>query len=107
MRESTISPTISDFFRRSVARRPNANALGYIRNGELHWLNWQQVAMRASEIAAVLCTADIRPGDRVAQVSENRPEWILTDLAIHLAGTVHVPIHVTLSGEQIAEQIND
>jgi long-chain acyl-CoA synthetase len=43
----------------------------------------------------------------VAHVSENRYEWIITDLALHLAGAVHVPIHVTLAGEQIAEQIVD
>ena len=43
----------------------------------------------------------------MAHVSENRYEWIITDLALHLAGVVHVPIHVTLSAEQIAEQIID
>ena len=51
--------------------------------------------------------AGIAPGDRVAHVSENRYEWIITDLALHLVGAVHVPIHVTLSAEQIAEQIAD
>ena len=54
-----------------------------------------------------IASAGIEPGDRVAQVSENRYEWVITDLALHLAGAVHVPIHVTLSGEQIAQQIAD
>ena len=101
------SLTISDFFANSVARRGNELALGYVRAGELHWLTWQQVADQASQLAATLRVAGIAPGDRVAQVSENRWEWIITDLAIHLAGAVHVPIHITLSGEQIAEQITD
>ena len=56
-------------------------------------------------LAATLHAVGVRPGDRVAQVSENRYEWIVVDLALHLLGAVHVPIHVTLSGEQIAEQI--
>jgi len=101
------SLTISDFFADSVARRRDDRALGYIRAGELHWLTWQQVADQASQLAAALRAVGIAPGDRVAQVSENRHEWIITDLAVHLAGAVHVPIHITLSGEQIAEQIAD
>lgn len=101
------SPIISDFLAGSVARRPRERALGYIRAGELAWLTWQEIADQAKLLAAALCGAGVAPGDRVAQVSENRYEWIITDLALHLAGAVHVPIHVTLSAEQIAEQIID
>ena len=78
-----------------------------IRGGELHWRTWREVADDAAQLAAAIQAAGIAPGDRVAHVSENRYEWIITDLALHLAGAVHVPIHVTLSGEQIAEQIAD
>lgn len=98
---------ISDFFAVSVARRPNERALGYVRAGELHWLTWQQLADEAYLESRIFEFMGIVAGDRIAQVSENRYEWIITDLAIHLAGAVHVPIHTTLSGEQIAEQIAD
>tara|TARA_B100001123_G_scaffold224952_1_gene253249 strand:- start:809 stop:2335 length:1527 start_codon:yes stop_codon:yes gene_type:complete len=43
----------------------------------------------------------------VVQVSENRLEWIVCDLAIQLARAVHVPLHATLSGRQIVEQLID
>ena len=36
-----------------------------------------------------------QPGDRVALVSENRPEWIVADLAIMSAGAVTVPAYTT------------
>ena len=101
------SPTIAGFLANSVARRGNEHALGYIRSGNLHWLTWQQLNEQATRLAATLRIAGVSPGDRVAQVSENRYEWIITDLALHLACAVHVPIHVTLSAEQIAEQITD
>ncbi len=107
MRDSHHSSTIAGFLTRSVARRTNDNALGYIRDGQLDWLTWQEVATGASHLVGELRSARITSGDRVAQVSENRVEWILTDLATHLAGAVHVPIHVTLSGDQIAHQIID
>ncbi|MEX2316708.1 MAG: AMP-dependent synthetase/ligase [Pirellulales bacterium] len=99
--------TIPAFFARSVALRGDEPALGFIRDGEMQWRTWRQVADEVANLAAALCTAGIEPGDRIAQVSENRYEWVITDLAIHLAGAVHVPMHVTLSGEQIAQQIDD
>ena len=103
----SIQPTIAAHFVRTVASRENELALGYIRNGTLEWRTWQEVADAAASLAGELQAAGIAPGDRVAHVSENRYEWIITDLALHLAAAVHVPIHVTLSGSQIAEQIRD
>jgi long-chain acyl-CoA synthetase len=43
----------------------------------------------------------------VIQLSENRYEWIVCDLAIGLACAIHTPVHAPLTGEQIAWQIND
>ncbi|HEX4413906.1 MAG TPA: AMP-dependent synthetase/ligase [Lacipirellulaceae bacterium] len=107
MRHSQLSPTIAEYFNRGVARHPHENALAEIRNGELHWLTWTEVYNRAAALAATQRVAGVEPGDRVAQVSENRVEWIITDLATHLAGAVHVPIHITLSAQQVADQIRN
>jgi long-chain acyl-CoA synthetase len=98
-------PTIPEIFAETVALRADEPALGFIRDGELQWRTWREVADEAARLAAEIWAAGIEPGDCVAHVSENRYEWVITDLALHLAGAVHVPIHVTLSGEQIAEQI--
>jgi long-chain acyl-CoA synthetase len=105
MSESGSAQSIPAFLAPTVARRGDEPALGSIRGGELHWRTWCEVSNDAHALASVLRTAGIQPGDRVAQISENRYEWIIADLAMHLAGAVHVPIHVTLAGEQMAEQI--
>jgi long-chain acyl-CoA synthetase len=99
--------TIPAFLAHTKTRRGNERAIGVIRDGDLHWRTWQDVADDAARLAAAIHAVGIEPGDRVAHVSENRYEWIITDLAIHLAGAVHVPLHVTLAGEQIAQQIAD
>ncbi len=99
--------TIPAFLAATVAARVNEPALGYIRGGQLIWRTWHQVVGEAQIVAGMIRAAGVEPGDCVAHVSENRFEWIITDLAIHLAGAVHVPIHVTVSGQQIAEQIAD
>ncbi|HEY2760257.1 MAG TPA: AMP-dependent synthetase/ligase [Pirellulales bacterium] len=70
-------------------------------------LNWIDLSQEVRRLAAGLCRAGVQPGDRVAQISENRYEWILLDLAVHLARGVHVAIHSVLSGQQIAFQIAD
>ena len=97
--------TIPAFFASTLANRGDEVALGTIRGGDVQWHTWREIWNEVQALVASLRAAGIQPGDRVAQVSENRYEWVITDLALHLAGAVHVPIHVTLSGEQIAEQI--
>ncbi|MDQ5858901.1 MAG: long-chain fatty acid--CoA ligase [Acidobacteriota bacterium] len=49
----------------------------------------------------------IQPGDRVAILSENRPEWAIADYAILCAGAWSVPIYPTLPPHQIAPLVND
>jgi len=49
----------------------------------------------------------IRKGDRVAILSENRPEWSTADFAILLLGAVSVPVYSTLTPEQTAYTLRD
>jgi len=49
----------------------------------------------------------IRKGDRVAILSENRPEWSTADFAILLLGAVTVPVYSTLTPEQTASTLQD
>src|SRR5438067_3133972 len=49
----------------------------------------------------------VKPGDRVAILSENRPEWAMADFAILANAAVTVPIYPTLLGWQIEYILND
>ena len=49
----------------------------------------------------------VKPGDRVAILSENRPEWTMSDFAILAASAVTVPVYPTLLGWQIEYILND
>lgn len=49
----------------------------------------------------------VKPGDRIAILSENRPEWAIADYATLAAGAVSVPIYPTLLGYQIEYILND
>ena len=65
------------------------------RDGRYRPLSWTEAADAVSRLARGLALLGIEPGDRVALVSENRPEWVVADLAIMSAGAVTVPAYVT------------
>ena len=58
-------------------------------------LSWAEAARHVCLIAENLVALGLQPGDRVALVSENRPGWCLSDLAIMAAGGVTVPTYTT------------
>lgn len=57
--------------------------------------SWRQVAEEISRLAQGLKALGIEPGDRVALVSENRPEFLICDLGIMAAGAITVPTYTT------------
>ncbi len=62
-------------------------------------LSWRAAAAQVTDLARGLRALGLRRGDRIALVSENRPEWVIADLAIISAGGVTVPAYTTHSVE--------
>ena len=58
-------------------------------------------------VARALESWGVRKGDRVAILSENRPEWTITDFAALALGAVTVPVYATQTAEQTAFLLND
>jgi long-chain acyl-CoA synthetase len=58
-------------------------------------LGWRDVAARVCGLARGLRALGIEHGDRVLVVAENRPEWLISDLAIMATGGVTVPAYTT------------
>jgi long-chain acyl-CoA synthetase len=58
-------------------------------------------------VARALESWGVRKGDRVAILSENRPEWTITDFAALALGVVTVPVYATQTAEQTAFLLND
>jgi long-chain acyl-CoA synthetase len=64
-------------------------------DGVYRALTWHGVATRVSALARGLRNLGVGPGDRVMLVSENRPEWLIADVAIMATGAMTVPAYVT------------
>jgi len=69
--------------------------LGQKRNGTWQTISWRDAADQVCLIAQSLRALGLTDGDRVALVSENRPEWCIADLAIMAAGCITVPAYTT------------
>ena len=65
------------------------------KNKDWSSLSWNETSIKVKEFAGGLKSFGIKPGDKVVIVSENRPEWIIADLAINLIGAVTVPAYTT------------
>jgi long-chain acyl-CoA synthetase len=70
-------------------------ALWAKRHKEWHALSWAEVARQVNLLARGLQALGIGPGDRVAIIAENRPEWIIADHAVMAAGAISVPAYTT------------
>jgi len=69
--------------------------------------SWNAVAERVTAAAHGLKAAGVKAGDRVMLVSENRPEWLIADLAIMSIGAVAVPAYTTNTAVNHLHIIND
>jgi long-chain acyl-CoA synthetase len=98
--------TLNDIYRLTCQiERPVA--MKFKRNGV--WVDTTLAQFRDSvrHLATGLRVLGVKAGDRVAILSENRPEWALADFACLAAAAVSVPIYPTLLGWQIEYIVND
>ena len=106
-RPAWSAATLVSLFARRVEQDGGQISLHFRTQGQWQSLRWSQVADDVACLAALLTELGVSPGDRIAQFSPNRYEWILADLAIQLARAVHVPIHASLAAPQVAYQVAD
>jgi long-chain acyl-CoA synthetase len=98
--------TLNDIFFAAVERKLDRMLL-YREAGEWLPVSSQEFGQRVGRIARTLHGWGIRKGDRVAILSENRPEWPIADMATLLLGAVTVPLYTTLTPEQTAFALRD
>jgi long-chain acyl-CoA synthetase len=91
----------------SVCARPRDRVM--LQRKVLGWvpISSSELYRSVVGVARTLESWGIRKGDRVAILSENRPEWTMTDFAILSLGAVTVPIYSTQTAEQTAFILND
>jgi long-chain acyl-CoA synthetase len=98
--------TLNDIFFAAVERNLDRMML-YRDNGKWLPISSREFGRRVARTAHALHDLGILAGDRIALLSENRPEWSMADMACLLLGAVAVPIYTTLTAEQTAFVLRD
>jgi long-chain acyl-CoA synthetase len=96
-----LAQTLPHFCLESFRRNNKPDALAYKMGDVWQRISGVEAIARVKKIALGLAELGVKAGDRVAVISENRPEWSLTDLALLSLRAVNVPIYTTQAVEQI------
>lgn len=71
------------------------------------YLSYAELAERVRQMAAAMLEMGVEAHERVAIMSENSPEWVISDLGIMSTGALNVPVYPTLTHEQLEYILND
>jgi long-chain acyl-CoA synthetase len=99
--------TVCDLFYHSVDTYKKKEHLKYKRNGAWRAVSSDELRAAVEEIALGLRDLGVEKGDKVAILSENRPEWAFADLATLCAGAADAPVYATLTPAQVLYILND
>lgn len=96
-----------DFYAFQQKHYPTEDSLAGKVNGKWEKYSTAKVIDLSNKLSTGLLKLGIAPGDKIALISNNRPEWIITDLAILQIGAVNVPMYPTISEKDYEFIFND
>ena len=94
--------TIPEMFQNLTTKyaATDRHVLMYKRDGRYQAITYAELRRNVELFACGLAALGVKRGDRVSIISENRPEWVVSDQAIVLLGGVDVPIYPTMTAKQ-------
>lgn len=100
--------TLISMFEQSVQNYGNKPALAHKpKGGTYQDISYTEFGESVEAFSKGLRALGVQKGDRVAILSENRPEWAISDLGILKAGTINVPMFSTLTATQVGYILKD
>ena len=94
------------FFYQAEKQNPKSIFLEWLNPKNKKKLTWEETSSNIYKLAKIL-KVNINDGERCLLVSENRPEWLISDLAIMLANGVTVPAYTTYTESDYKYLIED
>ncbi|MGB1040390.1 MAG: AMP-dependent synthetase/ligase [Flavobacteriales bacterium] len=96
-----------DFAYHQLEKNPQNDCLVDKRNGKWAKVSTKEYINKAMEMSRGLISMGIKPGDKVALISNNRSEWNIMDVAILQIGAVSVPIYPTITEREYTYIFNN
>jgi len=101
-----MKKVIPELFLQKATECKDKTAFNYFKD-EWKTITYEKLLANVKSIASYLITTGIKKGDRIAIVSENRPEWGTAYLGLSLAGGIGVPMDVQLGPDEIRNLLAD
>lgn len=104
-----VAVTLDGLFHERARRAPNRVAYRYFDDHQCEWreLSWQQMEHEIARWQAAMTHEGLQPGDRVAIMLRNIPQWVIFDQAALGLGLVTVPLYVADRPENVAHVLAD
>jgi len=106
MNLDNFSSLIELFFYQSDRQDPKSIFLEWLNPNNKKTFTWEETRLNIYKLAKIL-KETVKEGDRCLLVSENRPEWFISDLAIMLANGITVPAYTTYTEDDYKYLIED
>jgi long-chain acyl-CoA synthetase len=90
-----------------LEKYPQSDALVAKINGEWVKTSTKEFIDRGLKVSQSLVAMGIQPNDKIAIISNNRPEWNITDIGIMMCGAINVPVYPTISAKDYEFIFND
>lgn len=95
-----------DILDRYMKEFPREDALGGKINGKWYTYSTKEYFKKSHHFAMGLLALGLKKGDKVATITNNRPEWNFVDMGTAMAGVVHVPVYPNISKEEYEYILN-
>jgi long-chain acyl-CoA synthetase len=98
--------TIPELFFQISEKRQNKTALLYKKEGVYFPISYKELGKKVKTFGSALQKLGLKSQEKVVILSENRPEWVISDLSVMAAGAVSVSLHTTFSAAAVCAVLN-
>ncbi len=102
------TPLLTTLIRENSIKYGSRTAI-YYQDNDKSWLpiTWTELWQSIEDTAKAMLASGVKPGDKVAIMSRNMPEWTISDYAIQLVRAVSVPLFSSTSAAQAEYMIHE
>ncbi len=101
----TVTRTF-DILERYLQEFPRKDALGGKKDGAWYTFSTEEYNLKSHQFAMGIMALGLKPGDKIATVTTNRPEWNFADMGMAMCGVIHVPIYPTIGEDEYKYILN-
>ena len=107
LKENRTIPALFEFLTREWKSENRDTLMMKKVDGKFQGITYGEFKDETENFAFGLSVLGVKPGDKIAIISENRPEWVYSDLAVLTLGAVDVPLYPSLIAEFVEFVLNN